>query len=621
MDIRIVVPGLPIATPDPFAVSLGGSETAGLQLGRTFARKGHRVTIFCNTAQVSRWQGVQLVPIAGYAEPVARAGDLLLIQRDPQALTLAHKAKAAFLWVHDLAQPSMVPALMAGMPAIDRLVTVSAFHAQQFREVAPALAAEQILTLRNGVDLDLIAAGMRDAGERDPYCIVYSSRPERGLEVLLGDVFPRILAEEPRATLHLAYYDCPNPDVERYYRHLRTQAERFGDRVVQHGPLAKRELYRLMAMAGVYLYPTPAPISPEFAETSCITAMEAMACGLPWVSTDQGALPETVGQAGVLVPLNGAAHAGDGDVPKQLAAEALRVMRDPTHAAQLRAAGLKRAESLGWAGVADQLVRAAEEIATQPRRIAPSAPPARPATGTRPVVAIATPIYSSVHPDYVGSLLGTYEMAHRAGVDMLWVQITGISLVPSARNHIASICLAHPSVTHILWIDGDISWAPEDVFRLLAHDADIVCGLYALKTTQVLNPMNSFAFRPLDMEVATFDEQTGLLEIAAAGCGFMLTRRSVYEQMAQAHPDSKITVWGLQNKSDHVDPLPWLYDYFPVRLEDGIPTGESYAFCNRWRALGGKVLADPSIKLTHHGAYAYATDPMSMFGAASELAA
>src|SRR5690242_19276814 len=113
-------------------------------------------------------------------------------------------------------------------------------------------------------------------------------------------------------------------------------AEPFGDRVVQHGTLAKRELYRLMATAGVYLYPTPAPSFPGFAETSCISAAECMACGLPWISTDAGALAETVGDAGVIVPLRGAAHAAAGDVPERLAAEALRVMHDPAHAERLR---------------------------------------------------------------------------------------------------------------------------------------------------------------------------------------------------------------------------------------------------------------------------------------------
>ena len=107
MDIRIVVPGLPIATPDPFAVGLGGSETAGLQLGRAFARKGHQVTVYCEISYATRWQGIQLVPARSYLQtPAARAGDLLLIRRDMRLLTLPHTGKAAFLWLDDLADRS-----------------------------------------------------------------------------------------------------------------------------------------------------------------------------------------------------------------------------------------------------------------------------------------------------------------------------------------------------------------------------------------------------------------------------------------------------------------------------------------------------------------------------------
>ena len=40
LTIRIIMPGLPITAPDPLAVSLGGSETAGLQLAAAFAAMG-----------------------------------------------------------------------------------------------------------------------------------------------------------------------------------------------------------------------------------------------------------------------------------------------------------------------------------------------------------------------------------------------------------------------------------------------------------------------------------------------------------------------------------------------------------------------------------------------------
>jgi hypothetical protein len=45
LDIRVAIPGLPITTPNPFAIGLGGSETAGLQLAAALGRK-RRVTVF-----------------------------------------------------------------------------------------------------------------------------------------------------------------------------------------------------------------------------------------------------------------------------------------------------------------------------------------------------------------------------------------------------------------------------------------------------------------------------------------------------------------------------------------------------------------------------------------------
>jgi hypothetical protein len=54
LDVRIPIPGLPIVAPEPLAVSLGGSETAGLQFSAELARQGRRVTVACNTAEPLR---------------------------------------------------------------------------------------------------------------------------------------------------------------------------------------------------------------------------------------------------------------------------------------------------------------------------------------------------------------------------------------------------------------------------------------------------------------------------------------------------------------------------------------------------------------------------------------
>lgn len=365
LDVRIVIPGLALQLPDPLAVGLGGSETAGLQLAATFARAGHTVSVFCNIQEYARWRGCQMLPINRF--PMDCAGmpfDLLLAQRDPTLFAIPHQAKAAFFWVHDLAQARFTPNVMGGLHGMDRILTVSAFQARQWREINPDLPEKFFTVGRNGVDLDLIREARAEvAGQpRDLKRLVYTARPERGLEPMLG-VFERILAQVPDATLHLAAYDVPNPGIEPYYRMLYQRAAAFGDRIQVHGSMPKKDLYKLFATSGLYVYPCPSPVSPAFAETSCISAMEAMACGLPWISTDRGALPETVGTAGRLIRLEEATSAGDERVLGELAEAAVMVLSDPALARELSEAGENRADGFGWGPLADQLVTEAHVIA------------------------------------------------------------------------------------------------------------------------------------------------------------------------------------------------------------------------------------------------------------------
>lgn len=365
LDVRIVVPGLPIHFPDPFAVPLGGSETAGLQLAKAMVALGHRATVFCNVVQPFAWRGVSLMPIDLFPQMGSMLNcDLLLVQRNPSYFGLRNSAKVAMLWVHDLMQGRKLPELTGAMHAVDRILAVSEWQRDQYLKIATDLLPEDFLVGRNGVDLELVSETLDNTKvSRDPKRIVYASRPERGLQVLLEQILPKIMAEEPDASLHIAYYDVPNPTIEPYYDYLRRTAAAFGDRVVWHEGLAKPDLYRLYASSGLYLYPTPAPVDPSFAETSCISVMEAMACGLPWLSSNRGALAETVGKAGHLIDLGTAAHAGEGDIPDQFAKAALDIMRAPGLAEAMIDQGRERARFFGWQAVASTVASTTVEIA------------------------------------------------------------------------------------------------------------------------------------------------------------------------------------------------------------------------------------------------------------------
>jgi transposase len=46
--------------------------------------------------------------------------------------------------------------------------------------------------------------------------------------------------------------------------------------------------------------------------------------------------------------------------------------------------------------------------------------------------------------------------------------LTTLRFPHPARNQLAAYCLANATTTHVLWIDGDIAWQPQDVVRLVA---------------------------------------------------------------------------------------------------------------------------------------------------------
>ena len=219
-------------------------------------------------------------------------------------------------------------------------------------------------------------------------------------------------------------------------------------------------------------------------------------------------------------------------------------------------------------------------------------------------VVIATPCYGgAVTVGYLRSLLATVSELSRLGIRTSLLATGGDSLVQRARNTLAAEFLATEGATHLLWIDADIDWRAEDVVRLLCHDVDVVGGLYPKKTLPL-----EFVFHPADDGggLVPTHPKTGALECASIGTGFLLVKRRVFVDLAESGTVEKIT------RGQPVAPAvePWLYNFHPVTVIDGVLLSEDYGFCERWRALGGKVWADPSIVLGHTGPSRFSGSPM-----------
>jgi glycosyltransferase involved in cell wall biosynthesis len=89
-------------------------------------------------------------------------------------------------------------------------------------------------------------------------------------------------------------------------------------------------------------------VQPSYEEGFGIPVLEAMTVGVPVVASNRGALPEVLGDAGVLV---------DPDRPDQIADAIARLLSDESRAAECAARGLRRARGFRWEHTARETYR------------------------------------------------------------------------------------------------------------------------------------------------------------------------------------------------------------------------------------------------------------------------
>ncbi|MBW3605155.1 MAG: glycosyltransferase [Actinobacteria bacterium] len=183
-----------------------------------------------------------------------------------------------------------------------------------------------------------------DDGERTRLRIGYvgSLTEQKGVHVLL-----RALAELEGSWSLDVVGDGPRRAS------LRAEAAALGtaDLITFHGALPHDSLparYRSLDVVVVPSLPTPG-----VREQFCRVAVEAMASGVPVVASRSGALPEVVGDAGVLVP--------PGD-ERALRAALRALLTDPERRAELRRRGVLRAQRFDWAQVARMHAALYEEV-------------------------------------------------------------------------------------------------------------------------------------------------------------------------------------------------------------------------------------------------------------------
>lgn len=192
-----------------------------------------------------------------------------------------------------------------------------------------------------------------------------------------------------------------------------------------------------------------------------------------------------------------------------------------------------------------------------------------------PSLFVATPLHTPVvHLAWAsGCLKATVAFAGRIAV-----QTNVGSLLPRNRDILTAMFMKS-GASHMLCVDSDIGWTPEDANALLATGKDFVSGTYCKKQEDHGLPVGLNGEKQEGQHLFSAEWVPG---------GFLLLSRACLERM-----------FGAYRFLDY-DQAPWgsLCGLWSARPESP-NAGEDVAFCRRWREIGGDIWLHRGVVLGH----------------------
>tara|TARA_E500000331_G_scaffold242281_1_gene232640 strand:+ start:4141 stop:4992 length:852 start_codon:yes stop_codon:yes gene_type:complete len=247
-----------------------------------------------------------------------------------------------------------------------------------------------------------------------------------------------------------------------------------------------------------------------------------------------------------------------------------------------------------------------------------------------PVIYILTPCFGSVcFVNYIECLMKTKELCRELGIRLEVLFCKSDSLVTRARNNLIAKAMSDPDMTHMFFIDNDITWVPTDILKLLIADKPIIGGIYPYKkynfdkllptekqpnqVQDMIDVKNNSHLHEIndkdtiEMNILTYNVnynskevkiKNNLTQVKHVATGFMMIQRNVIEKMTTSYHSTKYT--------DDInflttDENKYAYALFDCGVLDDHYLSEDWMFCNRWTLINGEIWIDISINLTHTG--------------------
>jgi hypothetical protein len=222
---------------------------------------------------------------------------------------------------------------------------------------------------------------------------------------------------------------------------------------------------------------------------------------------------------------------------------------------------------------------------------------------------VATPMYGGQNNGlYMKACLDLQGICMQNGIEIRFSFLFNESLITRARNYLVDEFL-RSGYTHLLFIDSDIHFDPQDILALIALNKDIIGAPYPKKSINWKNIAAAMVRDPtvapgvLDTLVGdyVFNPVPGTkqfrvtepLEVMEIGTGFMMVKREVFDKFKDAYPKQNY-------KPDHVgqanfDGSRYIHAYFDTVIDNGYTYDDLYALIVR--ASAGETVSEDATKM------------------------
>jgi len=201
-------------------------------------------------------------------------------------------------------------------------------------------------------------------------------------------------------------------------------------------------------------------------------------------------------------------------------------------------------------------------------------------------VAFVTPTITRPYQPFLDAMEAAAIALEAAGIENHFAVEVGSAYISHARSKgLRRAMDVKPDA--VIFLDHDLSFAPDAIFKLIETPGDVVAGTYRYK-----QPKEEYMGRwRHNDDDRPLQREDGCIRAEWVPAGFLkVTAQAVHDFMG-SYPE---LTYGPRYRPS--------VDLFNHGAYEGTWWGEDYAFSRRWNERGGEIWIIPDLDLTHHAA-------------------